>query len=56
LFEVTLNEFMISAIAHQTEAERERRAKIINGESVYQAAQILLEAMPSRLQESPRLR
>jgi regulator of protease activity HflC (stomatin/prohibitin superfamily) len=35
---------MIRAIARQAEAERERRAKIINAEGEHQAAQKLLEA------------
>ena len=41
---VDLNESMIRAIARQAEAERERRAKVINAEGEYQAAQKLLEA------------
>lgn len=41
---VDLNESMIRAIARQAEAERERRAKIINAEGEQQAAQKLLEA------------
>ncbi|HEY9579095.1 MAG TPA: slipin family protein [Rhizorhapis sp.] len=41
---VDLNETMIRAIARQAEAERERRAKIINAEGEQQAAQKLLEA------------
>jgi regulator of protease activity HflC (stomatin/prohibitin superfamily) len=41
---VDLNESMIRAIARQAEAERERRAKVINAEGEYQAAQRLLEA------------
>jgi regulator of protease activity HflC (stomatin/prohibitin superfamily) len=35
---------MVRAIARQAEAERERRAKIINAEGEYQAAQKLLDA------------
>src|SRR3546814_16908121 len=35
---------MVRAIARQAEAERERRAKIINAEGEQQAAQKLLEA------------
>jgi regulator of protease activity HflC (stomatin/prohibitin superfamily) len=42
--DVDLNEGMIRAIARQAEAERERRAKIINAEGEQQAAQKLLEA------------
>jgi regulator of protease activity HflC (stomatin/prohibitin superfamily) len=41
---VDLNETMIRAIARQAEAERERRAKVINAEGEQQAAQKLLEA------------
>lgn len=41
---VDLNETMIRAIAAQAEAERERRAKIINAEGEFQAAQKLQEA------------
>jgi regulator of protease activity HflC (stomatin/prohibitin superfamily) len=41
---VDLNESMIRAIARQAEAERERRAKIINAEGEFQAAEKLLQA------------
>lgn len=41
---VDLNESMIRAIARQAEAERERRAKIINAEGEQQAAQKLMDA------------
>jgi len=41
---VDLNEVMIRAIARQAEAERERRAKVINAEGEQQAAHALLEA------------
>jgi regulator of protease activity HflC (stomatin/prohibitin superfamily) len=41
---VDFNESMIRAIARQAEAERERRARIINAEGEMQAAQKLLEA------------
>ncbi|RMD70634.1 MAG: slipin family protein [Gammaproteobacteria bacterium] len=41
---VDLDESMIRAIAKQAEAERERRAKIINAEGEFQAAQRMLEA------------
>lgn len=41
---VDIAESMIRAIARQAEAERERRAKIINAEGEQQAAQKLLEA------------
>lgn len=41
---VDINESMIRAIARQAEAERERRAKVINAEGEEQAAQKLFEA------------
>lgn len=41
---VDLDESMIRAIARQAEAERERRAKVINAEGEFQAAQKLLQA------------
>src|SRR5437588_6346057 len=41
---IDLNENMIRAIARQAEAERERRAKIINAEGEQQAAQKLVDA------------
>ncbi len=41
---VDLNESMIRAIAKQAETERIRRAKIINAEGEFQAAQKLLDA------------
>ena len=41
---IDLNENMIRAIARQAEAERERRAKIINAEGELQAAQKLVDA------------
>lgn len=41
---VDINETMVRAIARQAEAERERRAKVINAEGEQQAAQKLLEA------------
>ena len=42
--QVDLNEVMVRAIARQAEAERERRAKVINAEGEQQAAQKLFEA------------
>ena len=42
--EIDLPEEMKRAMAKQAEAERERRAKIINAEGEYQAAQTLTEA------------
>lgn len=41
---VDLNENMIRAIARQAEAERERRAKVINAEGELQASEKLLQA------------
>jgi regulator of protease activity HflC (stomatin/prohibitin superfamily) len=41
---IDLNENMVRAIARQAEAERTRRAKVINAEGEQQAAQKLLEA------------
>ena len=41
---IDLDETMVRAIARQAEAERERRAKIINAEGEQQAAQKLVEA------------
>jgi regulator of protease activity HflC (stomatin/prohibitin superfamily) len=41
---IDLDESMIRAIARQAEAERERRAKIINAEGEQQAAQKLVDA------------
>src|ERR1700756_300090 len=41
---IDLDESMVRAIARQAEAERERRAKIINAEGEQQAAEKLLEA------------
>jgi regulator of protease activity HflC (stomatin/prohibitin superfamily) len=42
--DVDLNETMVRAIARQAEAERERRAKVINAEGELQASQKLSEA------------
>jgi regulator of protease activity HflC (stomatin/prohibitin superfamily) len=41
---VDIDESMVRAIARQAEAERERRAKVINAEGEYQAAEKLLQA------------
>jgi regulator of protease activity HflC (stomatin/prohibitin superfamily) len=41
---IDLNETMVRAIARQAEAERTRRAKVINAEGEQQAAQKLLDA------------
>ncbi len=55
---VDINETMIRAIARQAEAERERRARIINAEGEMQAAANLLEAAKilSRSPEAMQLR
>jgi regulator of protease activity HflC (stomatin/prohibitin superfamily) len=55
---VDLDESMIRAIARQAEAERERRAKVINAEGEHQAAAKLLEAarILSELPEAMQLR
>ena len=49
---VDIDESMIRAIARQAEAERERRAKVINAEGEHQAAAKLLEAAQI-LQQAP---
>jgi regulator of protease activity HflC (stomatin/prohibitin superfamily) len=49
---VDLNESMIRAIAKQAEAERLRRAKVINAEGEQQAAEKLVEAGRMLAQES----
>ncbi|MDH5456923.1 MAG: slipin family protein [Gammaproteobacteria bacterium] len=49
---VDLDESMIRAIAQQAEAERARRAKIINAEGEKQAAETLAEAAHMLAQES----
>jgi len=48
---VDINESMVRAIARQAEAERERRAKVINAEGEQQAAQKLFEAAQVLAQE-----
>jgi regulator of protease activity HflC (stomatin/prohibitin superfamily) len=55
---VDLNEIMVRAIARQAEAERERRAEIINKDGEQQAAGKLLEAAEilSRRPEAMQLR
>ena len=55
---VELDESMVRAIARQAEAERERRAKVINAEGEFQASQKLLEAarVLSQQQEALQLR
>jgi len=42
--QIDLPDEMKRAIAKQAEAERERRAKVINAEGEFQAAQKLIEA------------
>ena len=49
--QVDLDEGMIRAIARQAEAERQRRAKGINAEGEQQAAQKLLEAAQTLMQQ-----
>ncbi|HET7562408.1 MAG TPA: slipin family protein [Rhodanobacteraceae bacterium] len=51
--QVDLDESMIRAIARQAEAERQRRAKIINAEGEQQASQKLMEAAQT-LMEQPQ--
>lgn len=55
---VDIDESMIRAIARQAEAERERRAKVINAEGEHQAAAKLLEAarVLSEVPEAMQLR
>ena len=52
---VDLDESMIRAIAQQAEAERARRAKVINAEAEKQAATMLAEAARILLQEEQAL-
>lgn len=52
---VDLDESMIRAIAQQAEAERARRAKIINAEGEMQAASMLVEAAKTLAQEEQAL-
>src|SRR5437870_6877577 len=56
--QVDLNESMVRAIARQSEAERERRAKIIHAEGELQASSKLLEAaeMLAKRSEAMQLR
>jgi regulator of protease activity HflC (stomatin/prohibitin superfamily) len=49
--QVDLDEGMIRAIAKQAEAERQRRAKIINAEGELQASQKLMEAAQTLIQQ-----
>ena len=52
---VDLEESMVRAIARQAEAERERRAKVINAEGEFQAAQRLKEAAEILVQQPQSL-
>ena len=55
LKDIDLDESMVRAMARQAEAERNRRAKIINAEGEKQAAQTLVEAAKSLAQQSSAL-
>ncbi|MDX1500026.1 MAG: SPFH domain-containing protein, partial [Woeseiaceae bacterium] len=52
---VDLDESMIRAIAQQAEAERSRRAKVINAEGEKQAAQMIAEAARTLASEEQAL-
>jgi len=52
---VDLDESMVRAIARQAEAERERRAKVINAEGEFQAAERLFEAAKILTQQEEAL-
>ncbi len=53
--DVDLDESMVRAMARQAEAERNRRAKVINAEGERQAAQTLVEAAKALAQQSSAL-
>ncbi len=55
LKDVDLDESMVRAMARQAEAERNRRAKVINAEGEKQAAQTLVEAAKALSQQSSAL-
>jgi regulator of protease activity HflC (stomatin/prohibitin superfamily) len=55
LKDVDLDESMVRAMARQAEAERSRRAKVINAEGEKQAAQTLVEAAQALSQQSSSL-
>ena len=55
LKDVDLDETMVRAMARQAEAERSRRAKVINAEGERQAAQTLVEAAKALAQQSSAL-
>ena len=52
LKDIDLDDSMVRAMARQAEAERNRRAKVINAQGEQQAAQTLVEAAKSLAQES----
>jgi regulator of protease activity HflC (stomatin/prohibitin superfamily) len=53
--DVDLDESMVRAMARQAEAERARRAKVINAEGEKQAAQALVEAAQALAQQPSSL-
>jgi regulator of protease activity HflC (stomatin/prohibitin superfamily) len=53
--DVDLDESMVRAMARQAEAERNRRAKVINAEGERQAAQTLVEAAKALSQQASSL-
>ena len=55
LKDIDLDESMVRAMARQAEAERNRRAKVINAEGEKQAAQTLVEAAKALSQQSSSL-
>ena len=55
LKDIDLDESMVRAMARQAEAERNRRAKVINAEGEKQAAQTLVEAAKALAQQSSSL-
>jgi regulator of protease activity HflC (stomatin/prohibitin superfamily) len=55
LKDLDLDESMVRAMARQAEAERSRRAKVINAEGEKQAAQTLVEAATALSQQSSSL-
>ena len=55
LKDVDLDESMVRAMARQAEAERNRRAKVINAQGEQQAAQTLVEAAKALAQQSSAL-
>ena len=55
LKDIDLDDNMVRAMARQAEAERNRRAKVINAEGEKQAAQTLVEAAKALAQQSSSL-